>query len=231
MSIDVIFSNLFQVLAAGGGGAVVAFGLFKFLGESWIENQLAKDLEIAKSEIALLAARKMKLHDREYVVFPEIWSRLNKAVSSLGGAIISFREFPDFSRMESEEIESWLANSDFSEDEKLYFRKQPDKSSAYGRILDWKSLLKAQRDFFEFHSYLQGNRIFLSPEIKDKLDQVDSLIHESWIAKKMDWDGHGPAAGKSFLSEALGKYEKEVKPVVLDIERLVQEKLFPETTL
>ena len=136
MSGETVFSLIGEVVAAGGGGGLVAYILFSFLGRSWIENQLAKDLEEAKSEISLLAARKLKLHDREYIVFPEVWSKLNRAYGSLGKVVISFRWFPDFGRMAKDELADWIETSDLTDQERSYFVKEEDKIKAYGRILD-----------------------------------------------------------------------------------------------
>jgi len=229
VSVDLIFSWLGQLIAAGGGGAIVAYAVFKFLGKSWIENQLAKDLEVAKSEISLLAARKMRLHDREYVVFPEVWGKLNKASASLGKAVMSFREIPFFGRMSEDELRAWVERSDLSESEREYLLGEEDRTRAYNRIMDLRCLHEAHRDFVDFHTYLQCNRIFLSPEIKEKLDQIGGLLHEAWVAKKMDSDGHKLSEGKSFLREAYEKYDKQAKPIMTEIETLVQGKLFPES--
>jgi hypothetical protein len=229
MATDQFFSLFGQLVTAGGGGALIAFLIFRFLGTSWIENKLAKDLEIAKSEISLLASRKMKLHDQEYVVFPEVWSKLNRAFASLGSAVMSWREMPDLGRMSEDELRTWMERSELSEEEKSYLEKEADKIRAYNRILDWRSLREANHDFLEFHNCLQANRIFLSPDIKDKLDKIGGLLREAWVAKKMEWDGHKLTDGKSFLAEAYEKYNKQAKPIMTEIEELVQAKLFPPT--
>lgn len=230
MTIDLVFSWVGQLFAAGGGGAVVAYTLFRFFGKSWIENQLAKDLELAKAEISLLAARKMQLHEREYVVFPEVWAKLNAAFASLGKAVISFREIPDLSRMSDAEVKSWLDRSDLADDERRYFEGEADKTKAYNRILDWRSLIDANKDFIEFDNILQSNRIFLEPEIKEKLDHIGALLRAAWVAKKMDWDGHKMIDdSRSFLSEAYEKYDKEAKPIMKEIEELVQGRIFPDS--
>ncbi len=201
--------------------------MFQFLGKSWIEHQFAKNLEVAKSELSLLAARRMKLHDREYIVFPEVWSRLNKAFASLGNAVISFKEMPDLNRMREAEVRDWVERADLSEDEKNYVLSESDKVRAYSRILDWRSLQEANKDFVDFQTYFQSNRIFLNPEIKEKFDQIVSLMREAWVARKMDLHGHKLEDGKSFLFEAYSTYDKQVKPVMTEIETLVQGKLFP----
>jgi hypothetical protein len=227
MTTDMIFSSIGQIVAAGGGGALIAFGIFHFLGKNWIQNQLSKDLELAKAEISLLAARRMKLHDREYIVFPEVWTKLNKAFQSLGDAVISFRRIPDLQNMAENEFDDWMKKSKLSEAEKKLLTKSSDKIRAYARILDFHSLSKAKEEFYEFHEYFLGNRIFLSPDIKKKLEQVSDLLQGAWVDRHMDWQGHKPGEGESFLLEAWEKYDKKARPIMLEIEALFQEKLFP----
>jgi hypothetical protein len=223
-----VFSFLGEVVVAGGGGGVVAYGIFRLLGKNWIEHQLAKDLEAAKAEIGLTAARRLKLHDREYTVFPGVWERLNTAFRSLGVAIVSFREIPDFSRMQQPEIDTWLSRrKDFTDEETDYFKKQKDKVQALSRILDTRSLSTAHSDFIAFRDFFQANSIFISPDIKAKLDEISSLMNEAWAARRMDLDGHRLEDNKSFLTQAWKTYQEKVKPLMSEIEGSVQSRLFP----
>ena len=232
MTVDIaseIWGFVGQTVFAGGGGAVVAYGIFRFLGTSWIEHELATRLESAKAEISILAARRLKLHDREYVVFPELWAKLNKVFVSLNRAIVSFREMPDFTRMSKPEIDSWLENSALSSGERSYFVKEQDKSRAYGRILDFQDLNEAHKDYTEFRIYFENNRIFLNPEIKKKLVEINDLLWGSWVAKKMDLQGLSQRGDKHYLSEAWKTIDKQVRPLMVEIEALVQARLFPES--
>lgn len=218
-----------KVITEGGGGAVVAFGIFRFFGKDWMEHEFARRLEAAKTELSILAARRLKLHDREYVVFPDLWSKLNKVFWSLNRAVMSFREDPDFQRMDESELELWLKKSDFSDSEKIYFTKDEDKSRAYGRILEFRCLNDAHRDYFDFHTYFENNRIFLSPEVKQKLGQIDTLLWGSWVAKRMDLRGFSQITDKDYIREAWETLDKKVKPLMAEIESLVQARLFPES--
>jgi hypothetical protein len=226
-----IWTFIGKAIAAGGGGAVVAFGIFRVFGKGWMEHEFAKRLEAAKAEISVLTARKLKLHDREYIVFPELWSKLNRVFGSLNRAVISFRQVPDFQRMQKSDLESWLKRSGFSDAEKSYFTEENDKSRAYGRILEFQGLNEAHKDYFEFHTYLENNRIFLSPEIKQKLGQIDTFLWNSWVAKKMDLDlkGFSQITDKDYLRDAWDTLDKKVKPLMAEIESLVQARLFPES--
>jgi hypothetical protein len=227
MSRDAVFNFLGQVISIGGGAVAISYALFHFLAKGWIQNQLAKDLESAKSEISLLAARQLKLHDREYVVFPEVWAKLNKAFQSLGDAVISFRKIPDLQNMAAKDFDDWIKKAELSDAEQKLLITSSDKVRAYARILDFRSLSKAKEDFYKFHEYFHENRIFLSPDIKKKLEQVSDLLQGAWVDKHMDWEGHRPGEGESFLLEAWEKYDKKARPIMIEIEVLFQEKLFP----
>ncbi len=221
---QLVFSMLGQTVAAGGGGAVVAFLLFKYLGKSWLESQLAKDLELAKAEIGLLSARKLKLHDREYVVFPRIWSKLNTAYATLGRAVISIREIPNFANYSPEELIKWLEGSDLTEAERHRFTKEGSTTQALSKILDSRDLLAANRDFIDFHAELTSEKIFLSTDLKEKLEHVAKLMRRSWAHRKMDIDGY---SDRDFLSSAYEIYEEKASPVISEIEDLFRAKIFP----
>lgn len=218
-----------NVVAAGGGSALVALALFKYFGKSWIKHQLAKNLEHAKAEISLLSTRRMKLHDKEYEVFPELWARLIKASNSLSASIMSLKTMPDFSRMSDEDIREWVDHRDWTEEEKSYFFKTQDKVKALDRIIEVRNIHEAEKYFYEFRQYLQFNRIFLSPEIKEKFDQIEALLRKSWAAKKVDLDHRSHTGKTDFLIKALDLLEDEIKPLMKELEYLVQIKLFPES--
>ena len=226
--IDSIGELILSFIAAGGGSALIAWGLFKHFGKSWIGHQFAKDLEVAKTEISLLASRRMKLHDKEYEVFPELWARLIKASNSLSASIASLKTMPNFSRKSDEDIREWVDHRDLTEEEKSYFFESQDKVEAFDRIIEYRNISDAEKCFDEYRQYLQANRIFLSPEIKGKFDQIEALLRKSWAAKKVDLSHQGNTGGTDFLMKALDLFEDEVKPLMSKLELLVQNKLFPE---
>lgn len=215
-----------QAIVAAGGGGIAAFAILRYLGKSWVQHELAKSLEAAKSEISLLSARRLKLHDKEYVVFPELWAKLNKAVNGLKRAMASFRQMPDLDRMTDEELSNWLSRSDLSAQEKEFFSSQRSRLKAYDRILDFRDLSAAKQDYVEFHVYLENNRIFLRPALKRKLNEIDDLLWRAWMSKKMDLDGLGRGDA---LEKAWEIVDEKIKPLIVEIEDLVQSQLFPQT--
>lgn len=102
--------------------------------------------------------------------------------------------------------------------------------SAYGRILDVRDLNRCRDDYVSFHSYFRENRIFLSPVIKDKLDQIDTLMRDVWSDRKFYLEEKNSREGREFMKSAWNKYNKETVPIMDEIEQLFQDRLFPEAS-
>lgn len=221
---QMLTSFIGQMVLASGGGAVVAVLLFQFLGKTWIQNFLAKDLEAAKAEIAVMAAKQLKFHDQEYFVLPQIWEKLCTANASLGAAVVSFRQIPDLNKYSSDELAEWISSSDLSSDERNYIIKEADKFRAYSRILDFRDIARAHADYIAFRDFFRANRIFLHEEISDILDKANNLIWRVWVDKKMDLESISSGGKRDFMLEAYNNYEKELRPLLSEIEVYFREK-------
>ncbi len=92
-----------QAFVSGIGGGTVAL-LVMFFGENYIKHPLDEKLEQAKSEITLHAAKRLKLHDKEFEVFPEIWARLIEAKASLETAVDPIKQSSVYMEYSEEKI-------------------------------------------------------------------------------------------------------------------------------
>src|SRR5271154_6132179 len=83
-----------QLITVAGGGAIIGFALFQWLGKKWLETRFAKNLELFKHEqsqeierlryrINALMDRTTKLHQHEFEVIPEVWDKLGTAMSGV----------------------------------------------------------------------------------------------------------------------------------------------------
>jgi len=77
-------------VAAGGGLTLIAYQIFKRFAVKWLDSKFeerlqalkhkhGKEIERLRFEIAKLLDRATKLHQREFEVLPEAWSKLNDA--------------------------------------------------------------------------------------------------------------------------------------------------------
>ena len=206
----------------------ILFLFLRFFLKNWIKYQFNKNLEQAKSEISFYATERLSLHNKEYEVFPEIWSRLIDAEVSLQAALMEFRTMPDLNSMEDDNFKKWLGRIDLEDDEKDAMLEADDRMSLFNRILDRRHLRKAEEAFLEFQMYLQKNRIFLSPEIKERFDKIKDLLRKAWAARTTDVRLQGQASHVDFLDKALDILNDEVEPLMLEIENIIQGKLFPK---
>ncbi len=190
-----IYSFIGQIALQLGGVVIISYSLIKYAVHKWVENKLslnlerykadqAKELESLRSKINLLLERTLKLHEKEYEVFPAVWEKLIDACFSLERCVSGYKTIPDFIRMNDEELHKFLNRSDLSDDEKDYFSTKENKISAYADILNWRDIKIAHESFMAFHGYLQKNRIFLSHEIKEELVKIDYLMWKVWVRKK-----------------------------------------------
>ncbi len=73
-----------QFILTGGGAAAIAYGLFKWLGQKWIEDKFSQRLEHLRQsnakELAELKVKwdadlqgRLKYQEREFTVVPDAW--------------------------------------------------------------------------------------------------------------------------------------------------------------
>lgn len=97
-----------------------------------------------------------------------------------------------------------------------------DKLSIVGNA---ESLEDARRASMEFREYFDKNKIFLAPDLKGKFSTIDESIRKVWASHHM---GMSPFKG-DYAVQAFNEQDKVMKPLMDDIENLIQTKLFPES--
>ena len=159
---NTIIIFLGKVLAYGGGGAAVAYGLFMFWGKKWIENKFSKSLEEYKHaqnkeleelryKINSQFSRITKIHEKEFDLLPEAWSKMQDALGHISKFTSIYQEFPDLNKMSDEALEEFLANSKLQEYEKQELRKAQDKLEFYQEHIFWHNYMEVEKEFLNFH--------------------------------------------------------------------------------
>lgn len=226
-----LLGKVFSWFLSATGGAALLLLYFKFWGQKWIEAKFLKDLELFKvqklHEFDFLLTRQTKWHEKEHEILSESWKKLVKAHTSLKMAISAFRSFPDLNKYSDNELERFMQDNKFSEDEKEFMKgNSKDYVSAFSRIMDYRALGEANAAFNEFHTYFDENRIFLRPHIKEKFEKADNYIWSAWVSQKMSL--RHTNSKRDFSMEAFDKESKEIKPLIDEIESVIQKELFPE---
>ncbi|MFZ0312914.1 MAG: hypothetical protein WAL85_09425, partial [Candidatus Korobacteraceae bacterium] len=148
---QILFALIGKVIIAGGGGAVVAYGLFQAFGRSWINQYFNKRLELFKHDqqieleqlrhdINSLFSRISKVHEKEFEILPKAWHLLHEAHGATLQLIKAFRQWPDLDVMPGEQLEAFLAASRLAEFQKNEIRGCGNKLKHYQEVVFWYEL-------------------------------------------------------------------------------------------
>jgi hypothetical protein len=227
-----VFEIVGKIIVYVGACVAIAYGFFIFLGKKWIENQFQrrlesykheknKEIENLKYQINLLLSRVTKIHDKEFAVLPEAWNKLYDALELISWFTSPFQQYPDFDNLSEDEL-SYLVNScplkEFQKKELLESKK---KTQYYSDTIFWINLAKSQDVYSAFHNFITRNRIFLSPDLREKFMEVDGILWDSLLKKEIGKD----AKDSKMAIEAYRDIKNRVTPIIADIETLVQKRL------
>lgn len=176
-----------SILAAGGGGALIAWQIFKSMGEKWIDSKFAesleeykhakqKELENLRFEIAALMDRTVKLHQREFDVIPEAWGLLTDAFTILRPVSLGIGMAPDLRVMSPAQFEYFIKTIPLEDFQKEELRNADDKSKYYLDAIQRYDFNRALEACAAFHIYITKNGIFMPPAIKKKFADFDDLL-------------------------------------------------------
>jgi len=201
-----LFEFIGKLVAYGGGTVIIAYGTFTLLGKKWIESIFQKDLESYKRKqnqelenfkynVNSLFSRVSKIHEKEFEVLPEIWTKLHDAKDIISALVSPLQSHPDFNNMEEIDIRKSLENSKFYEHQIEELVSSGDKNKYYMERVVWHRINDARTTFSEFHKYFIRNRIFLTSELQEQFGKIDDLLWESLVSREVGEEAKGDMGG------------------------------------
>ncbi|MQX70111.1 hypothetical protein [Sinorhizobium meliloti] len=223
-----------------GGAAAVGYGLFKWLGEKWIDQKFKKQMETYKIEqsrelerlrhkINGVFDRTIRLHTKEFEVLPDLWGKLVEAHAWGANYISALQEYADVGRMDDEELEEYLAGTTFMEVQKRDIRDAPNGSErlkTFTKISDLYRHNEAAEKIRIFATSLRKDGIFVKPEIKADMDELLKLIRDAVLEKRMnEEDDIRPR-----LRDEFKRFKNEAQQLLEKIEAMIADRLWDSTT-
>lgn len=219
-------------LAAGGGGAMVAYCVFKWLGKSWIENKFKErleqlkhqqqlQLELLKIEINSMLSAAIKLQEREFTILPEAWAKLDEAIGLITYLVHPAQQYVAVGRMNTAQLEEFLDETEFLESQKDEIRKSKDKFKTYQEFAIQKKIYRAKSSFFELQRYVALNGIFLTTELSSKFKEISDMLWSAIVSK----DVGNEAKDWTIQRQGWVKIQSEAEPLYLEIRELIQNRL------
>lgn len=175
-----------------GGVVGVAFLVFKFLGEKWISHQFeeqleaykaqhVRELELLRHRINSIFDRTKRLHDREFEVLPEIWTKLVEARGNADAYLSAFQSYADLDRMNGAELDEFLSETNFSETQKVQIKDAPSKLEAYIKIYERYRYVDVMDTLREADISLRKDGVFVLPLIREDMANMVELIRSAVI--------------------------------------------------
>jgi len=193
-------SFLQQALAWVGGATVggigivtIAYWLFQTWGEAWLQSKFnlqledlrhkqAQEIEALRYRVGQLLARSAKLSEKEFEVVPEAWQRLIDAYHTTLAHVSSAKRRPGLDRMDDEQLEEYLAETELYESQKQEIRNtdKVDRVRTYDRVIYWHEKYHVEQTAKAFSSYLAKYGIFISRKaaFASIEDMIWKALHE-----------------------------------------------------
>jgi len=221
-----------RLLVAGGGGAVVAYSIFRFLGKSWLDQHFKKQLEQLKHdqqtelehtrhEINALFSRISKIHEKEFEVLPTAWKLLHQANGRVFQVASTLKQYPNFDRMSEPQFEEYLKGCRLPEFQKNALRNAEDKLKFFEEAIFWVELAEAKSARAELNNYLALNSIFMTESLRQQFREINGDLASVLISEEVSHEaGYTPELRKS-IAEKLDR----ISALFSTIEPEVQKRL------
>ncbi|MGR9164205.1 hypothetical protein [Rhizobium leguminosarum] len=230
---------LFSVAGISIMGLVAAaYALFKFLGEKWLNQKFAEQLEAYKSEQARelerlrhkingVFDRTKRLHDREYEVLPEVWAKLVEAKNWAGGYLSPFQQYADVGRMSDVDLVEFLDKTSFLEAQKRDIKNASNRQDLYIKICEMHQYFDVMEKLRGASVGLSKDGIFVIPSLRDDMKKLIELIHSAVIEHQINQEHNV----RPRMKEGGDKLKNEGELLFKKIEESVAARLWDSTTV
>lgn len=220
MSVLPSFTNVWAALGVVGVTAAtltgVAYGLFRYLGDTWLtakfnerlesyKHAQQRELEQLRFEISSLLDRTIKLHQHEFDVLPDLWAKLNEAYGYVASFVSPLQTHADLDRMSPSHLEDFLAKSEIAEYQKQELRAGADKTQRHAKIRFWYDLNEVQKKYSEFNRIFVTKSIFLEVALKTKVTELRDMMFDALNEKRFEEQYPDPRKGRWEKCENLRK--------------------------
>lgn len=232
-----------SVIAAGSGGALAAYGVFKNVGKKWLDQHFAtklkdlehfhskkleelkhahnQEIETLKHEINSLFSRVSKIHEKEFEILPKAWFMLNELRGVVALSLdLTMKWCPDFARLPEADFEDFLRGCRLSDRQKEVLRetKASERSGYFSEAMAGIYLDDAHEKLRLFKNYLIEYSIFMTDELREKFSAAhrslsDATIKYSVGRRAKNWEMEEKGQ-QEMLQDSLEKMIGEVEDAV-----------------
>ena len=168
--------------------------------------------------------RCLKLYNREFEVLPEAWESLLNAFVLTNRAVSVIQEYPDLSKMQSNQLDSFLEKCELVEWQKEEIRCSADKTESYQRFENLRKISRAIEASNESVMILKKKGIFIENELKHKFDFLCKLIADSVFEFRSNLQWKLPYENR--MHESLDLLYKDGSKIMDELESQLKRRLW-----
>jgi len=229
-----------QVVAAGGGGALVVWLFAKGWTDKWlthrfdrnladIRNQHDLELERFRQSASHQLERRSRLNEAEFDLAKRLWKAIREAALQASAASMRFTENDDISARGADKAREIMARygvRDHHIDE-ILSHPTSEWNSMFAKALNMYDLDSANAKLREASDLLGEAEIFLPSTVTDPIDQLIKLAHGALITTKLDI--RGSSTSRSF--DRLEEFHTKSKPLLEDVKAAIRHHFGIETSV
>lgn len=187
--------DLIVIVISVGSATGTGWGVFRLFLGKWLDSRFGQQLEAFKGfqqqelvklqlQLNTMFDRNIKLHQREFEVLPEAWSRLNDAYNLAHSTALGVSITPNLDDWPPERLEAYIADSFLDDYQKKELRATRDKTHYYSRAQEFHNLGNAWNSCWNFRDYLSKNAIFVPDNIKQQFKVLDELLFGAMLERR-----------------------------------------------
>ncbi|MBL3575584.1 hypothetical protein JMK10_00325 [Rhodovulum sulfidophilum] len=231
MEIDIV-SAFLTVISAGGGGAFIAFALFKRFGDAWLQAKFnekleayrhdrAKELERLRAEIDGTLRARIRFQDKQFEACLDIWNALKDAQSKLLSSISPLQQYSDIRRMSEEARTEYLSSLDLQKWQVSEILEDADVQRRFNQTMNLIRFNSATKAFSDFDRVTRSYELFLEPKAFSLIRSIADTMHSSLVSKEISIDSEDPTLGR----DAWKEYNEKCIPLIKELVAKFQEML------
>ena len=129
--------------------------------------------------------RTVKLHQKEFDVLPEAWSKLNDAYGLVTATTSALQQYPDLDRMTDPHLEEFLNDCPLivkrmKFGDPLNAQTITQKRSLFHRMSQCREACR------ELHIFLRRGGIFIPEPTKSKFSEIDKLVYGALVEHEIN---------------------------------------------
>jgi hypothetical protein len=186
-----------------------------------LKHEHGKEIEQLRFKISKLLDRATKLHQREFEVLPEAWSKLNDAYRKVRDLVSYVATTPDINGMPEPAKSEFISSCRLLESEKAELREAGDKNKLYNEKIRWHDLKEAKDEAVTLNNYLMKNGIFLPRDIRERFSEIDDLVWNTFKERENN------VRNGLYKTEQEDRFRSEGENLMKELGRLVHERIWP----